>query len=187
MSKANDPQGRLIVVGVISGAHGVRGDVRVKSFTEDADALFDYGALLSKSGEPLVEAKAVRPAKDHFIVTPKQPRQKEEWDTLKGALLHVPRSQLPAPEDDEFYIEDLVGLSAVDRAHAPAGSVKAVHDFGAGDLLEILPAATGEPSYYVPFTLEDVPEVSFERGEVVIADAQKWADRSGRPEDETGA
>lgn len=183
MAKQAD-QDRLIVVGVLSGAHGVRGDVRVKSFTDDPDALFNLGPLLSETGEPLLEAKAVRLAKDHYIVTPKAPRQKEEWDAVKGTRLHVRRSDLPPPEDDEFYVEDLVGLDAYDEAGAKIGTVKAVQDFGAGDLLEILPAGSPARSFFVPFTLEDVPVVSFETARVTLRAPEVWADQSGRPEDE---
>ena len=111
-------QERLVVVGAIAGAHGVRGDVRVKSFTEEPDALFTYGPLISETGEPLLEALKIRPGKDHFIVTPKRPREKEDWDALKGTRLHVPRSVLPPPEPDEFYVDDLVGLST--RAARPS-------------------------------------------------------------------
>ena len=167
---------KLVVLGMIAGAHGVRGDVRVKSFTEDPDALFTYGPLLSERGEPLLEATKARPVKDHYIVTPESPRSKEEWDALKGTRLHIPHSALPAPDNDEFYIEDLVGLIAFDRDGRKVGTVKAVHNFGAGDLLEILPAETGTPSYFVPFTLENIPGINFGIRQVIIADPATWAD-----------
>ena len=165
MARQTDPD-RLIVVGVLSGAHGVRGDVRVKSFTDDPDALFELGPLLSDSGEILA------------------PRQKEEWDALKGAQLHVKRSSLPPPDADEFYVEDLVGLEAFDEEGRKVGAVKAVQDFGAGDLLEIMPDAGPAKTYFVPFTLEDVPEVDFQTGRVTLQAPDVWADQSGAPEDE---
>ncbi|MEM8617232.1 MAG: 16S rRNA processing protein RimM, partial [Pseudomonadota bacterium] len=87
----------LIVVGVITGAHGVRGDVRVKSFTAEPEALFDYAPFFDKAGEILLTPKAVRSAKDSFVVSPEIPRQKEGWDRLKGTTLHVPRHILPHP------------------------------------------------------------------------------------------
>lgn len=178
MQQAGNPEDRLIVVGVITGAHGVRGDVRVKSFTDDPEALFDYGPLLSDTGEPLLEARSARPGKDHFIVSPRQAKQKEDWDALKGTRLHVPRSALPPPDGDEFYIEDLIGLAAIDTSGKTIGKVKAVQDYGAGDLLEILPARPGEPSFFVPFTLSDVPEINFTDGLITIADPDGWADQS---------
>ena len=163
---------RLIVVGAIAGAHGVRGDVRVKSFTEDPEALFSYGPLLSSKGEIVLEVKSHKPAKTHFIVTPKTRRQKEEWDDLKGTQLHVPRESLPEAGDDEFYIEDLVGLKAVDLQDVELGAVKAVFDHGAGDLLEIL--TVEDEIVLVPFTLEDVPALDISAGWVRIADISAW-------------
>lgn len=175
---------RLIVVGVLTGAHGVRGDVRVKSFTDDPDALFRLGPLLSETGDIVLEASAARPAKDHYIVTPIAPREKEEWDAMKGTHLHVRRSSLPPPEDDEFYVEDLVGLAAYDDTGAKIGQVKAVQNFGAGDLLEIKPDDAATRVFFVPFTLEDVPEVRFEDARVTLKAPEVWADQSGRPEED---
>lgn len=185
MNKTARNADRLIVLGVIAGAHGVRGDVRVKSFTEDPGDIFSYGPLLSDDRTVLLEAKSFKPAKDHYIVTPKSPRPKEDWDGLKGARLHVPRSRLPSPDDDEFYIEDLVGLDAVSRDGVAVGTVKAVQDFGAGDLLEIAPAKAGEPSFFVPFTMEDVPEVHFATGQVILTDPEGWSDRYDPREEDT--
>ncbi|WP_300377172.1 ribosome maturation factor RimM [Henriciella sp.] len=175
---------KLIVLGVIAGAHGVRGDVRVKSFTEAPETLFTYGPLLSDRGDTLLEAANTRPGKDHYIVTPVTPRSKEEWDALKGTRLHVPHSALPVPDEDEFYIEDLVGLTAHDRSGTRVGKVKAVQNYGAGDLLEILPTQSGHPSFFVPFTLEDIPQLDFETGQITLADPAAWADTSSGDEEE---
>ncbi|CAN0567074.1 unnamed protein product, partial [Laminaria digitata] len=117
---------RQIVVGVIKGAHGVRGDVRVKSFTADPDDVFTYGALTDEAGKPVLTPQSARPGKDHFIVRPKEQKQKEEWDAMRGTLLHVPRAKLPETDDDELYIEDLVGLQVFAGGNEPAGTVKAV-------------------------------------------------------------
>ncbi|MEM6535635.1 MAG: ribosome maturation factor RimM [Pseudomonadota bacterium] len=173
----------LVTVGILSGAHGVRGDVRVKSFTDDPDAIFDYGPLLDETGDVLLEAKSVRVAKDHFIVSPKQRRQKEEWDALKGVRLHVWRDSLPETGDDEFYIDDLVGMAVLGPTQARIGIVKAVLDHGAGDLLEILPQ-NGGASVFVPFTQNDVPEVSVAERRITVVTFDLWADQSG---DQTGA
>ena len=177
----SDRHKRLIVVGVLKGAHGVRGDVRVKSFTQDPEACFGYGPLLSEAGAPILEAVSVRPAKDHFIVKPARPRQKEAWDALKGAKLHVPREALEALDDDEFYIEDLVGLKAVSETGAVIGRVKAVQDFGAGDLLEIAPNGGGK-TVLVPFSIETAPEIDMEAGRIVLVDFAAWADESDAPD-----
>ncbi|MDJ0922163.1 MAG: ribosome maturation factor RimM [Henriciella sp.] len=175
----------LIIVGQIAGAHGVRGDVRVKSFTADPEALFAYGPLLSETGAILIEPKSVRPAKDHFVVTPQKPLEKEDWDRLKGTRLFVPRGELPKADEDEFYVEDLVGLEVRGERNDKLGRVKAVLNHGAGDVIEIEPAIRGK-SVLVPFTLEDVPGINLDAGYIVVATFDVWADetRPGPGEDE---
>lgn len=168
----------LVIIAVLLGAHGVRGDCRVKSLAEVAEDAFAYGPLLGEDGAVLVTPVKMRPAKDHFIVTPKEARQKEDWDGLKGTRLCVPRAALPEAGEGEVYIDELVGLRAVDAAGAALGVVKAVHNFGAGDLLEIAPAAGGK-TVLVPFTETDVPEFDLAAGRLVIADFDLWADETG--------
>ena len=97
---------------------------------------------------------------------------------MKGVKLHVRRSALPPPDEDEFYVEDLTGLAVRDTGGTRIGKVRSVQDFGAGDLIEVQPDETGTPSYFVPFTLVDVPEIDFRAGHVVIADPAGWADQS---------
>ena len=179
MSKAKPD---LIVIGAIMGAHGVRGDVRVKSFTAEPEAIFGYAPFLDERGKSLIDPKGARPAKDHFIVMPNVAKQKEEWDALKGTTLYVPRGVLPETDEDEFYIEDLVGLAAFGGGDTPIGKVKAVFNHGAGDLLEIQPAERGK-SVLVPFTLEDVPVVDLSLGRIVVTSFDVWADET-KPDDE---
>lgn len=172
----------LVVVGVILGAHGVRGDVRVKSFTAEPDALFDYAPFLSEAGEIMIDPVRARPAKDHFIVSPKSPRQKEEWDQLKSTRLYVPREALPEPEEDEYYIDDLVGLDVFTGGDTAIGRVKAVLNHGASDLIEIQPKPSGKP-VLVPFTLEDVPVVDLGKNRIIVANFEVWADDSKPPKE----
>lgn len=165
---------KLIAVGVLKGAHGVRGEVRVKSLTADPEAVFGYGPLLDETGAVLLTPKSARPGKDHFIVRPKEQKQKEDWDALRGRILHVPRAALPVAEEGEFYIEDLAGLAVYSTGDSPAGRVRAVQDFGAGDLLEI--ELTGQAStIFVPFTQADVPVVDIPGRRLVIPDLAAWA------------
>lgn len=166
----------LVVIGVILGAHGVRGDVRIKSFTADPQDLFDYAPFLTEAGDILITPVRNKPAKDHFIVTPDTVRQKEEWDGLKSTKLYVPRAVLPATEDDEFYIEDLVGLDVFAGGEAAIGRVKAVLNHGASDLVEVQPTS-GKP-VLVPFTREDVPVVDLAKRRIVVANFELWADDS---------
>jgi 16S rRNA processing protein RimM len=172
----------LVVVGVILGAHGVRGDVRVKSFTAEPEALFEYAPFLSETGDVLIDPLRARPAKDHFIVTPETPLQKEEWDRLKSTKLYVSRDILPEIEEDEYYIEDLVGLQVYSGGDTPIGRVKAVLNHGASDLIEVQPTPNGKP-VLVPFTLDDVPVVDLNARRIVIATFEIWADES-KPENE---
>lgn len=163
----------LIVVGALMGAHGVRGEAKVKSFTEYPEDLFAYGPLLDAAGEMLMDPQSVRPAKDHFIVASKPVRSREDLEAMKGMLLHVPRGALPEPEEDEVYVEDLVGLSAITPEGDLLGVVKAVQNFGAGDLIDIAPEDGGK-SVLIPFTLEDVPELDMESGRLVVTSWELW-------------
>lgn len=172
---------KRLVLGVILGAHGVRGDVRVKSFAAQDEDLFAYGALLDKAGKVLLTPVSVRPAKGHFIVTPKERLQKEDWDRMKGTELFITRDALPDPDEDEVYVDDLIGLAVQDPTGAALGRIRAVLNHGAGDLLEIDPTAGGA-SVLVPFTLIDVPELDMDAGIVTVATFEIWADQSGKPE-----
>lgn len=178
----SEDQPGLVVVGAILGAHGVRGDVRVRSFAAEPEACFTYGPLLNEAGEVLLEADAVRPAKTHFIVRPREPKQKEAWDALKGARLHVPRDRLGPLEEDEFFIDDLVGLTVFAGGDTAVGTVSAVHNFGAGDLIEIDPADGGK-SVLVPFTREDVPQVDLKARRLVVATLDLWAEKNQSSDD----
>jgi len=172
----------LVVIGAVLGAHGVRGDVRIKSFTAEPDAVFDYAPFLDEAGKLFMEPVKARPAKDHFIVTPKTQRQKEEWDSLKGTRLYVPRSALPEIDDDEFYIEDLVGLDVFSGGESKIGNVKAVLNHGAGDLIEVQRSSAGKP-VLVPFTFDDVPVIDLALKRIVVANFEIWEDES-RPVDQ---
>ena len=171
---------RYIVVGALKGAHGVRGEVRVKSFTADPEAVFTYGPLVDADGKTLITPVSARLAKDHFIVRPKETLQKEDWDARKGQMLHVLRSQLPDADDDEFYIEDLVGMEVFDGGASSAGRVKSVQNFGADDLLEISVNGLAQ-TVYVPFTRVDVPTVDMAARRIIVPDLAAWS-AEGEPE-----
>ena len=172
-----DSTDRLVVVGALMGAHGVRGDVKLKSFTAEPEDLFAYGPLLDGDGSVLLEVQSARPAKNHFVVTPAAPRSREDWDAMKGTLLHVPRDVLPPAEEDEFYVQDLVGLAVYAGGEQPVGSVKAVQNYGAGDLIEVLPSAGGK-SVLIPFTLDDVPTVDIGTGRIEVTSWELWVEES---------
>nr|WP_314433023.1 ribosome maturation factor RimM [uncultured Brevundimonas sp.] len=149
---------RLILVGQIGGGFGVRGEVRVTAFTADPQALTAYGPLLRADGSVALTLTAVRPDKNGVVGRAKEIATKEEADALRGLKLHVPRDRFPEPDEDEFYLADLIGVEARDTTGAVMGTVKSVQNFGADDMLEIAPA-TGGPTWYLPFTKEAVPEL----------------------------
>jgi len=155
----------LVCVAAIRGAFGVRGEVRVQSFTEDPEACFAYGPLLDAAGRPALTVRSWRAIKKGFAVRAEEIDTPEQADALKGALLHAPRAALPEPGDDEFYLSDLEGLAVRHVDGRPLGVVKRVLDYGAGDLLEI----KGEgPSWLLPFTREAVPEIDVDAGAIVV-------------------
>ena len=156
-----------VCVAQIGAAHGVRGEVRLKSFTEDPLNVTRYGALETEDGRRF-EVEALRPAKDVLIARLKGVADRNAAAALKNTRLYVPRERLPQPADDEFYQADLIGLAAHTRDGAPFGTVMAVHNFGAGDLLEIEPAAGGA-TVMLPFTRAVVPVVEIASGRIVVA------------------
>ena len=156
----------LLMVGRVAGAFGIKGEVRITSFTADPMALVDYKTLLREDGSPALTLLAGRVAKGGVVVRTKEIETREQAEAARGLRLYIPRDQLPETEDeDEFYVADLVGLDVVSAEGEALGRVKSVHDFGAGDLLEIEPPQG--PSWWLPFTREAVPEVSISERRVV--------------------
>jgi 16S rRNA processing protein RimM len=157
---------RLILVAVVGGAFGVRGEMRITTYTADPMALVRYRDLLRDDGTPALTVLSARPAKAGLVAKVKEIASPEAADALRGLALYVPRERLPAPGDeDEFYLADLIGLSVESVAGERLGTVKAVQDFGAGDLLEIQPPAG--PTWWLPFTREAVPEVRLAEGRII--------------------
>lgn len=152
-----------VQMAVIGAPHGVSGALRVKTFTGDPTALGDYGPLFTADGRSLTVAE-LRPDKTVVIVRFAEVADRTAAEALNGTALFVDRSALPADlEEDEFYHADLIGLPAVDETGAEAGTVLAVHDFGAGEMLELRMRGG---SVMVPFTREAVPEVDLAAGRI---------------------
>lgn len=156
----------LIQVGRVAGAFGVRGEVRITSFTAEPLALLDYKTLVREDGRSALTLTSGRAAKGGIVARATEIETREQAEALRGLKLFIPRSVLPDPEEDEFYVTDLIGLSVQTAEGEALGSVKSVQDFGAGDLLEITPAEGGA-TWYLPFTREAVPEVRIAEGVVV--------------------
>lgn len=156
-----------ICVGAIAGAFGVQGEVRLKSFCADPTAIADYGPLFTEDGSRSFKVRLTRPLSGGLGARLSGVATKEEADALKGTNLFADRDRLPALPDDEFYHTDLIGLIVRDPGGADIGRVTAVHNHGAGDLLEL--ARPGQGALLLPFTLANVPTVDLSAG-VLIAD-----------------
>jgi len=157
-----------ICVAQIGAAHGLRGEVKLKSFTGDPMALTDYGPLTSEDGSASFEIEVLRPGKGHLVARFRGIEDRGAAERLANVRLFVPRERLPPLEADEFYHADLIGLSAVKADGTEVGTVVAVHDFGAGDILELAPRGSGA-TVMVPFTAAFVPSVDLARGRIVVA------------------
>jgi len=158
---------RLIMVAKADGAFGVRGEIRLTAFTEDPGALLRYGTLRREDGSLGLTLSAGRVVKDGVIARAAEVETREEAQALRCLRLYVDRAILPAPDEDEYYLADLIGLAALSPEGIELGRIKTVNNFGAGDLLEIQPA-DGSPSWWSPFTREAVPDVRIAAGEVVV-------------------
>nr|WP_210302303.1 ribosome maturation factor RimM [Rhodoblastus sphagnicola] len=154
------------MVGVFGAPHGVRGEIRVKSYTQDPLSLADYDGLHDEAGRA-VEIVAARPLKDDLLVVRvKGANDRNAAQALTHTKLYIPREKLPPPEEDEFYTRDLIGLRAETPEGALLGTIVAVPNYGAGDILEVAPP-TGETLLF-PFTRAVVPTVDIKTGRVIV-------------------
>jgi 16S rRNA processing protein RimM len=156
-----------IVIAQIGAAHGIRGEVRLFSFTGDPMAVAGYGPLETEDGSRSFEIEAVRPAKDHLVARLRGVHDRDAAEQLRNIKLYVPRSRLPPPDEEEYYHADLVGLAVVARDGSALGTVVAIQNYGAGDLVEVAPAAGG-PTVMLPFTETVVPVVDIAAGRLVV-------------------
>ena len=155
-----------VCVGAIAGAFGVRGEVRLKSFTADPEDLAAYGPLQTEDGAQSFDVTLTGQTKGALVGRLSGVATKEVADRLKGLRLYVDRAKLPDPEDDEYYHADLIGLEVFDTGGDPLGRVKAVLNHGASDLLEI-DRPDGGQSVLLPFTQDAVPTVDLSAGRIV--------------------
>lgn len=157
-----------VCLGAVAGAHGVRGAVRIKPFTAEPESVGAYGELSDKGGTRFFAAHVMGVNKGMVIAKLSGVDDRDAAEALRGLRLYVPRAVLPEPEDDEFYHADLIGLPAETEDGTAFGRVRALYDFGAGDVIEIEPAGGGQP-VVLPFTLEAVPVIDLEGGRIVVA------------------
>jgi len=171
----------LICVATCSGAFGVKGEVKIKSFTGEPKDCFAYGPLRDAGGNVFLTMTSKRAVKNGFAVMCEQVQTREQAQALSGTKLYIYRADMPPPDEDEFYFEDLIGCEVKTTDGKRMGKIIQVHNFGAGDMLEIRQeakrseATTGKqkstkdvPQFYHPFTKVGVPKVDIKAGRVVI-------------------
>jgi 16S rRNA processing protein RimM len=155
-----------VLLGEIGAAQGLKGEVRLRSYTQDPAAIARYGALDDEHGRR-IEIEILRVTPKALIVRIKGVTTREGAEALANTKLYIARSRLPERAEEEWYHADLIGLAVVNAGGAPIGTVISVQNFGAGDLIEIKPSAGG-PTVLVPFTRDAVPEVDVEGGRLVL-------------------
>jgi 16S rRNA processing protein RimM len=167
-----------ILIATVGAPHGVRGEVRLRVFTEDPLAVARYGPLRDDEGR-VHEILRVRPAKTVVIAALKGISDRDAAEALRGRNLYADRDRMPVPDDETFYQADLIGLEAVTAEGLRLGRVIAVHNFGAGDLLEIAPE--GRNGELLPFTRDFVPDIDVAAGRLTVAPPAGLFDAAARP------
>jgi 16S rRNA processing protein RimM len=157
---------KLILVGQVGAAHGIQGEFKLISHMDDPASILEHSPLLDANGRPALVITRARAHKGGLLVFAEQAPDRTAAEKLNGLKLYIDRGDLPDTDEDEFYVTDLMGLKVFDTSGAEIGTVANVDNFGAGDLLDIRPL-TG-PAFYVPFTLERVPEVQLAQGRIVV-------------------
>jgi len=149
-----------VCLGAFAGAHGVKGETKIKTFTEAPENIVAYGPVETEDGKRCFSLTFIRPLKPGFsLAHAPEILNREDAEGLKGTRLYVDRDRLPAPDEDEFYLNDLVGLKVIDESGAPMGVVNAIYNFGAGDLIELKDIPDVKGLRLVAFTQENVPLV----------------------------
>jgi 16S rRNA processing protein RimM len=157
-----------VLLGVVAAPHGVRGLVRIKSFTEDPMAIGAYGPLSDESGKKQYRVEALSAVKGAVLARIEGVADRTAAEALRGLRLYVERSALPATGEREWYEADLIGLAAVGRDGRDWGKVLAFHDFGAGRTMEVSGGEASRSPVMLPFTDAAVPEIDVEGGKVVV-------------------
>ncbi len=170
---------RRLLVGRFGAPHGVRGEVRLQSFTGEPAAIARYAELGDASGARRFAIKSLRHIRDNlFVARIDGVADRDGAERLTNVEIYVSRAALPAPAEEEFYLADLIGLQALDESRAPIGRVANVLDFGGGDILEIAPSAGGETLLF-PFTKAVVPEIDVGAGWIVIVPPDEVSGEAG--------
>lgn len=156
-----------VLLGDIGAAHGLKGEVRLRSFTETPAAVADYGPLEDEAGTKAIEIESLRPGPKGLIAKVKGVATREGAEALTGTKLYVPRARLPEAEEGAYYHSDLIGLAAYDAFEVQIGTVVAMYNFGAGDIIEVSLTAGGD-NLLLPFTDATVPEIDTEERRLTL-------------------
>ena len=170
-----------ICVGIFLGPHGVRGQLKLGSFTDDPESIFEYEPLTDEKGQRLFDLTVHGVGKDHYIVSVKGCDTRDDAEKLKSVKLYVERGALPPEEEGEYYFADLIGLKALDADKKDVGIVIDVHDHGAGAFLEIKPATA--KSFMLPFKDAFVPMVDIKGGFVDVVIPEGWLADEKQPKE----
>ena len=171
---------RRVCLGAFAGAHGVKGDLKIKTFTEAEENVAAYGAVESEDGARRFHLRVVSVLKPGLaLARATEVRTREEAEALAGVRFYVDRGALPPAEDGEYYVEDLIGLTATGEDGAKIGAVTAVQDFGAGPILEISLSGGGKGAIFIPFSDRAIPVVDLAGRCITITNAALTAAKSG--------
>ena len=168
------PVADLVLAGVVTGARGLGGEVRIRSFTAEPDGIAAYGPLYDESGARLFRLRLTGSARDQLIGRFEGVEDRTAAEALKGTELFIPRTAFPRAGDEEYYHVDLIGLRVERSDGGTLGTVRAVHDFGAGDVLDIVDE--GGASVMLPFSRAVVPEVDLAGRRIVVEPPPELAD-----------
>ncbi len=167
MTAKSDPnKPNLVLVAQVSAAIGLQGEFKLLSFTEDPFSVLEYSPLLNDTGAPALVLTKAREHKGNLVVRAEGIPDRTAAEKIMGLKLYIDRAEFPEPEDDEYYIADLIGMEAFDAAGARIGRVVNVDNFGAGDLLDIQPLEGA--SFYLAFTAENVTEVDLDARRIIV-------------------
>lgn len=167
MAERENPGQGVVLVGAIAGAFGVRGEVKIKSFTQIPEDVFDYAPFRDAAGTVILNVESWRHVKGGFAAYSVEVTNRDEAVALKSTQLFADKSVLPELAEDEFYHADLIGLPVVTLDETALGRVKAIHNFGADDLLELAGTPGVRKSWYLPFTKAVVVHIDLDKGELV--------------------
>ena len=161
---------KIVCVAKILSPHGVRGEVKLKCFMEDLDLFIDLANFFNKKQTHNFSLESLRgQKKDVFIASFDEIKNRNDAEKWVNTEIYIQRDELPEiEEDDEYYIEDLVNIKVIDKNSKPYGSIKAIHNFGAGDVIEILEESTSKRNLF-PFTKEIITDVNIDQGFAVIS------------------